>query len=693
MKENILFENGLKSIARILTSCFDCDVRFSPKAKTASIAKTKSGSFLITLPALEAVKVTNEQKRIINGYTDHEIFHGNYTDMDWSFKFSKKNPNVGKLISLLDEARIENLGGRKYVGSVKNLKAMNDFITDGLLTRYTPDGGEGDLLTGLIWYGIDHNYFSKLSSKVGHVKPYLDMVTDLVSTAKRVETIQELQPIAEEIIKRWHQQKKEEEKNQNQEEEKQEEENENQEEQNGSGGEGENEEENQSEEENQNGGGSGDDENESEEQEDGSEEDNAPSVNGNGDGDKEEDEEGEENEDGNASGKGEEKDGEESDEEENGNETVSGKGEEDGDTDEEDLTPEQMGEELFGRNDADDNDANSSENIARVIIEELIEQLIEEDLGESYRPVREFDAVVDYKGNDKSFLKELAKRGTKYQAIKTQLHRCITIEGQDHWNKNLRSGKIDYNSLYRLTEAIDTDIWKEHKQGQVFDTAVTIMIDGSGSMSSFWLETRELVKNIANMLNGKADLEVLIQDTNGRCSDDSKSSEEVYRRYGNGYNRYQPSIVRVLKGFDDGLECLSSIDNFTTKDNAIENEALKVATNRILARPNKRKIIFSVTDGYPRSDYEHDDTYALLRDLKYTVDEIMEKTDIELIALGIGSEGSSAVKEYYPEWVEVDSMETLAKKGMQKLTKILKRGLRGKARTKKIAKKVAKKVA
>jgi hypothetical protein len=660
---NILFENGLKSIARILTGCYNAEVRFSPKAKTASITKTKSGDFLITLPALEAVKVTNGQKRIINGYTDHEIFHGLYTDMDWSFKFNKKNPNVGKVITLLDEGRIESLGGKKFIGSISNLKAMNDFITDGVLTRYTPDGGQGDLLTGLIWYGVGINYFNKLSPKIAHVQPYLDMVADLIEKGRNVETIQELKPIAEEIIKRWHQQKQEDEKNQEQEKDSgsSNEDEEEEQESNSSGGDEEQEQDNEDEEENDCSGsgnsGNGEEEKEEEEQDDGSEQDNAPSVKGSGEGEEEDGEE-ETDEDGNESG------------------SDNGKGEEE--ETENDMTPEEMAEELFG-GDAQDSDTDAGD-FARIIIEELMEQLIEEDTGERYRPVREFDAVVDYKGNDKRFIKELNRETNRYQATKTQLHRCITIQGQDHWNRNLRSGKLDYKSLYRLTEMIDTDIWKEHQQGQVFDTAVTIMIDGSGSMSSFWNETKVLVKNIANMLKGKADLEVLIQDTNGRCNDDSKSSEEVYRRYGKGYNRYQPCIVRVLKGFDDGLECLSSIDNFSTKDNAVENEALRVAVNRIMQRPNKRKIVFSVTDGYPRSDYEHDDTSALLRDLREVIQEVMTKTDIELIALGIGSEGSSAVKEYYPEWVEVNGMQDLAKKGMTKLAKILKKGLRGKAR-------------
>jgi len=231
--------------------------------------------------------------------------------------------------------------------------------------------------------------------------------------------------------------------------------------------------------------------------------------------------------------------------------------------------------------------------------------------------------------------------------------------------------------LYRLGSDIGANVFKNQIKGQKLDCAVTLMVDGSGSMlnrsngDNKWDRTVELVLSLADALDRNVDLEVLIQNAEaGNIHDFTRQ----YRKWGSYYNRHLPCIVRVVKGFNEPISKVKRIHSFTPTKNAIENEALRIAAKRISATPNKRKIIFSITDGFPLSSFKRDSTSALREDLKEVIIDIKKHSDIELIGLGIGPIGVTGVRKYYPDYVECDNVKELTKVGLSKLIKILKRG-------------------
>jgi len=246
-------------------------------------------------------------------------------------------------------------------------------------------------------------------------------------------------------------------------------------------------------------------------------------------------------------------------------------------------------------------------------------------------------------------------------------------------SRGLHCGRIDYQNIYKLGAAVGTDIFKETIQGQKLDTAVTLMVDGSYSMHKIWGKVQELVMSLADMLKGKVELEILIQSCYWHDSNVKRKQVEAkwprVKRWGDvGYNRLQPVQIRVVKSFGEPHSKVKNFYSFRPTCNAVENEALRVAAQRIELRRSKRKIIFSITDGEPCSDTDDNCTSALREDLKEVVKKITLNTNIELVGLGIGRGGRSCVSKYYPDYVDCADMKDLASKGMKKLSKLLRKG-------------------
>src|SRR5665647_192990 len=89
----------------------------------------------------------------------------------------------------------------------------------------------------------------------------------------------------------------------------------------------------------------------------------------------------------------------------------------------------------------------------------------------------------------------------------------------------------------------------------------------------------------------------------------------------------------------------------------IDGEALMWAHNRLIARPEQRKILMVISDGAPVDDstLSVNPGNYLERHLRWVIDDIQNKSSVELTAIGIGHD----VTRYYAKAVTIVDAEQL----------------------------------
>ena len=90
----------------------------------------------------------------------------------------------------------------------------------------------------------------------------------------------------------------------------------------------------------------------------------------------------------------------------------------------------------------------------------------------------------------------------------------------------------------------------------------------------------------------------------------------------------------------------------------IDGEALDWAHQRLLARPEQRKILMMISDGAPVDDstLSVNPGNYLERHLRHIIEEIETSSPVELLAIGIGHD----VTRYYKRAVTIVDAEELA---------------------------------
>ena len=100
----------------------------------------------------------------------------------------------------------------------------------------------------------------------------------------------------------------------------------------------------------------------------------------------------------------------------------------------------------------------------------------------------------------------------------------------------------------------------------------------------------------------------------------------------------------------------------------IDGEALMWAHNRLLARPEQRRILMVISDGAPVDDatLSANPGNYLERHLRDAIDYIENRSDVELTAIGIGHD----VTRYYRRAVTLIDAEELGSTMMNSLAEL-----------------------
>jgi cobaltochelatase CobT len=256
--------------------------------------------------------------------------------------------------------------------------------------------------------------------------------------------------------------------------------------------------------------------------------------------------------------------------------------------------------------------------------------------------------------------------------LANRLQRKLMAKQNRSWEFDLEEGVLDAGRLARVVANPTTPLsFKMETDTNFKDTVVTLLIDNSGSMRGRPISTAAICGDILARTLERCGVNVEIlgfttKEWKGGRSRDKWLREGkpknvgrlndlrhiIYKTADMPYRRAKKNLGLMMK---EGI----------LKEN-IDGEALLWAHNRLLGRPEDRRILMVISDGAPVDDSTlsvNKGTY-LETHLRQIIQWIETRSNIELSAIGIGHD----VTRYYSRAVTISDPEELGGAMMDQLT-------------------------
>ncbi len=247
--------------------------------------------------------------------------------------------------------------------------------------------------------------------------------------------------------------------------------------------------------------------------------------------------------------------------------------------------------------------------------------------------------------------------------LANKLQRQLLAKQNRSWEFDLEEGLLDSSKLPRIImEPHHPLSFKKEKDLEFKDTIVTLLIDNSGSMRGRPITIAALCADILSRTLERCSVKVEILgfttknwkggksrelwNNNGKPKNPGRLNdlrEIIYKNADTQWRRSKKNIGLMLK---EGL----------LKEN-IDGEAILWAYNRLKKRKEERKILMVISDGAPVDDstLSVNSGDFLEKHLKKMVKFIEDKTEIEILAIGIGHD----VSRYYNRAIKITDVNEL----------------------------------
>ena len=248
--------------------------------------------------------------------------------------------------------------------------------------------------------------------------------------------------------------------------------------------------------------------------------------------------------------------------------------------------------------------------------------------------------------------------------LANRLQRKLMAQQQRHWEFNREEGVLDASRLSKLIANPNINMmYKQEKENEFRDTVVTILIDNSGSMRGRPIAIAAICTDILARTLERCGVKVEILGFTTKAWKGGKS-RDLWIENGRPEKPGRLNDLRhiIYKGADVPWRRTRKNLGLMLKEGLlkenIDGEALAWAYNRIVRRPEQRKIILVISDGAPVDDstLSVNPSNVLERDLRNIITWIESKTNVELTAIGIGHD----VTRYYSRAVTITDADELA---------------------------------
>jgi cobaltochelatase CobT len=247
--------------------------------------------------------------------------------------------------------------------------------------------------------------------------------------------------------------------------------------------------------------------------------------------------------------------------------------------------------------------------------------------------------------------------------LANKLQRRLMAQQNRSWSFDLEEGVLDTARLTRvITDPTAPLSFKQEDDTKFRDTIVTLLLDNSGSMRGRPIMVAALCADILARTLERCAVKTEILGFTTKAWKGGLSREDwVKAGKPNAPGRLNDIRHIIYKAADMpwrrarrnlGLMMREGL----LKEN-IDGEALLWAHDRMLGRPEQRKILMVISDGAPVDDSTLNVNIGnyLERHLRQVIDEIENRSPVELIAIGIGHD----VTRYYKRAVTIVDAEQL----------------------------------
>ena len=247
--------------------------------------------------------------------------------------------------------------------------------------------------------------------------------------------------------------------------------------------------------------------------------------------------------------------------------------------------------------------------------------------------------------------------------LANKLQRRLMAQQNRSWSFDLEEGVLDTARLTRvITDPTAPLSFKQEDDSEFRDTIVTLLLDNSGSMRGRPIMVAALCADILARTLERCGVKTEILGFTTKAWKGGIAREDwvkagkpagpgrlndirhiVYKQADAPWRRARRNLGLMMR---EGL----------LKEN-IDGEALLWAHDRMLGRPEQRKILMVISDGAPVDDSTLNVNVGnyLERHLRQVIEEIETKSPVELIAIGIGHD----VTRYYKRAVTIVDAEQL----------------------------------
>ena len=247
--------------------------------------------------------------------------------------------------------------------------------------------------------------------------------------------------------------------------------------------------------------------------------------------------------------------------------------------------------------------------------------------------------------------------------LANKLQRQLLAKQNRAWEFDLEEGLLDSSKLPRvIIDPYNSLSFKKEKDLDFKDTVVTLLIDNSGSMRGRPITIAAICADILSRTLERCSVKVEILGFTTKNWKGGQSRESwnkngkpkipgrlndlrhiIYKSADTHWRQSKNNLGLMLK---EGL----------LKEN-IDGEAISWAFNRLKKRKEERKILMVISDGAPVDDstLSVNSGDFLEKHLKKMVKFIEDKTDIEILAIGIGHD----VSRYYNRAIKITDVNEL----------------------------------
>ena len=256
--------------------------------------------------------------------------------------------------------------------------------------------------------------------------------------------------------------------------------------------------------------------------------------------------------------------------------------------------------------------------------------------------------------------------------LANKLQRKLLAKQNRSWNFDLEEGLLDTAKLPRIImDPFNSLSFKKEKDIEFKDTLVTILIDNSGSMRGKPISVAAICADILARTLERCGVKVeILGFTTKHWKGGSSREKWMKNNKPNLPGRLNDLRHIIYKSADmpwrQGKNNMGlMLKEGLLKEN-IDGEALKWAYNKMSRRKEERKILMVISDGAPVDDstLSTNTSDYLETNLKNVVKWIENKTNIELLAIGIGHD----VTRYYNQAIKITDVQDLGDVMINQLT-------------------------